>query len=805
MNFFNLPDNVMENQMQKRIAELEKTNKDLRAENIVLNREVTKRKRAEEALQESEKRYRILHENMRDAFVQVSIDGRIIEFNDLYCKMLGYSPGEMRKLTYQELTPERWHAFEESIVREHVIPRGYSDVYEKEYRRKDGIIIPVEMRTILSRDASGRPNGMWAIVRDITERKRTEEALKKAYETLEEKVKERTAELEKAYNSLRESERGFAQAQKMAHIGNWDNDLIIGKLYWSEEMYRIFGCNPQEGITYDKFLSSTHPEDRNYVYNSTKEALNGKVYATDYRIIRPDGEERIVHSEREVIFDEKNNPVRMRGTVQDITEIKKAEEKIQSLANIVESSQDAIGTISLDGVITSWNKGAEQIYGYSAKEILGKTGDILSPPHLKEETKKLVEQAKKGERIHSYETSRLRKDGTIINVSLIFSPVFDASGKLTAISFIARDITERKKAEEKLQESEARLLRVYKSNIIGVFFYNLDGSIIDANDKLLEIVGYTREDLQAGRINWDKMTPPEYSHLDEHAGTELKATGMNTPYEKEYLRKDGSRVSVIVGVAAFDQSRNEGIAFVLDITERKEAERVLANIEIARKKEIHHRIKNNLQVISSLLDLQAEKFGNRGFIMNSEVLEAVRESQDRVISMALIHEELYKSEGLDTLNFSPYIEELAENLFKTYNLGNAKVSLNLDLEENIFFDMDIAVPLGIIINELVSNSLKHAFSGRDEGKIQIKLNREEKGECKNEGCRSNSFILAVSDDGIGLPENLDIEDIDSLGLQLVTSLVDQLDGELELKRNKGTEFTIRFTVTEKDNPTSALQ
>ena len=148
-----------------------------------------------------------------------------------------------------------------------------------------------------------------------------------------------------------------------------------------------------------------------------------------------------------------------------------------------------------------------------------------------------------------------------------------------------------------------------------------------------------------------------------------------------------------------------------DITKRKEAEEALAKIEIARKKEIHHRIKNNLQVISSLLDLQAEKFGNRKNIKDSEVLEAFRESQDRVISIALIHEELHRGEGLNKLNFSQYIEELSENLSHTYSLGKENIILTMDLEDNVFFDMDVAVPLGMIINELVSNSFKHAFQG----------------------------------------------------------------------------------------------
>lgn len=236
------------------------------------------------------------------------------------------------------------------------------------------------------------------------------------------------------------------------------------------------------------------------------------------------------------------------------------------------------------------------------------------------------------------------------------------------------------------------------------------------------------------------------------------------------------------------------VVIARDITERKKEEETLAKIEIARKQEIHHRIKNNLQVISSLLELQAEKFREKKNIEDSQVMEAFKESQNRVISMALIHEELHKGERFDTLNFSLYVKELAENLFLTYRLGNKGISLDTDIEEGIFFDMDVSVPLGIIINELVSNSLKHAFSGRDKGEIRIKLHREESGECKIEEDKITTFILSISDNGVGIPEDLNIEDLDRLGLQLVVTLADQLDGELELKRDNGTEFIIRLTV-----------
>jgi PAS domain S-box-containing protein len=167
------------------------------------------RARAEEALRQSETRYRLLHENLRDAFVQVDMQGHILDFNDLYCQMLGYSREELGTLTYLDLTPEEWRSMESDIVRDQVIPRGFSDVYEKEYRRKDGTIFPVELRTILSRDLSGEPNGMWAIIRDITDRKHAEEALRESEkqlrvlnETLEQRVQEKTEEVRRLASDL---------------------------------------------------------------------------------------------------------------------------------------------------------------------------------------------------------------------------------------------------------------------------------------------------------------------------------------------------------------------------------------------------------------------------------------------------------------------------------------------------------------------------------------------------------------------------------------------------------------------------
>jgi PAS domain S-box-containing protein len=515
---------------------------------LVISHDITVIKKTEANLKSSNLYNRSLIEASPDPLVIIGNDGKVTDVNKATEQATGYSRNDLIGTYFAQYLTEPDHAISAFI---NVCTHGELRDCALEIKHKDGHITPVLCNASVYKDENGKVIGVFVAARDITKLKKAEKALKKAHDSLEEKVKERTAELEEAYSLLRVKEASLSEAQEMAHIGNWERNFANNKLHWSDETYRIFGLKPQEiEVTYNLFLNYVHPDDRDYVENTIKRAVSENSFDINFRIIRDHGEERIVHDVGKVIFDEKYNPVWIKGTMQDITE-------------------------------------------------------------------------------------------------------------------------------------------------------------------------------------------------------------------------------------------------------RKESEDTLAKIEIVRKKEIHHRIKNNLQVISSMLDLQADTFRDKEEIKDSEIIEAFRESQSRVISMALIHEELYKGGGCDTLNFLPYIHKLTNNLFLTYRLGNSDVSLNTDLDENLFFDMDTAIPLGIIVNEIVSNSLKHAFKGRDKGEIRIKLSREE-----NEDCKSTCFVLNISDDGIGIPEDLEIEDLDSLGMQLITILVDQLDGELELKRNNGTEFTIRFTVTEKNNQAS---
>ncbi|WP_135612343.1 histidine kinase dimerization/phosphoacceptor domain -containing protein [Methanococcoides sp. AM1] len=213
---------------------------------------------------------------------------------------------------------------------------------------------------------------------------------------------------------------------------------------------------------------------------------------------------------------------------------------------------------------------------------------------------------------------------------------------------------------------------------------------------------------------------------------------------------------------------------ILDITERIEAEDSLKAMEEVRTKEIHHRIKNNLQVVSGMLYLESLKFKFQ------EVVDSFRDSENRVRSIALIHEKLYQSKDLVSLDFADYIKNLTDHLFHSYNVDQENVKLILNVED-VFLGMDTSVPLGIIINELTSNALQHAFGNGEKGEIEIDFQKDD-----------DVFTLTISNTGEPFPESIDFKNTESLGLQLVTNLTTQIDGEIELDKSNGTKFKITF-------------
>ena len=284
-------------------------------------------------------------------------------------------------------------------------------------------------------------------------RRQVEQELRQARDELEAKVMERTANLQR-------SESYLAETQKLTHTGSWAWDARSQKvLYCSEEMFRIYGLDPQVDLpTRKNFRQRVHPEDRNRTDQRFVRVVNEKVDSFDeYRVLLPD------------------------GTVKH----------------------------------------------------------VISSGH----------------------------------------PVLDGNGEFIAFIGTATDVTERKRAEEALREGEAKIRRLVDSNIIGSFIWDFDGRVLEANDEFLRMVDYDREDLVSGRIRWTDLTPPDWRERDNAKIKQQKISGRLEPFEKEYTRKDGRRVPVLIGVATFEDGGNEGVAFVLDLTERKRAEEALRDSE----------------------------------------------------------------------------------------------------------------------------------------------------------------------------------------------------------------------------------
>ena len=293
--------------------------------------DVTERKQAEEALKRSEAKYRRLYEAMRDPFAISDLNGRLLDFNPAFLNLLGYERDELLGRNFRDVTPRKWHALEKRIVREQVRKRGYTSVYEKEYVRKDGSLVPVELRTMLVCDDAGRQMGLSAVVRDVSERKRIEQALRAAHDELEQRVRTRTAELEKSRAALARSEEQFRQMANSIEEAFWLIDARTWKiLYVSPAFDRIWNRPARAlGGHVAGWLASIHPEDRKRVENAFEQGMKTGIPGTiTYRLICADGSIRWIESSGSMIRDRAGKPLRAAGVVRDVTERRKLEAEI---------------------------------------------------------------------------------------------------------------------------------------------------------------------------------------------------------------------------------------------------------------------------------------------------------------------------------------------------------------------------------------------------------------------------------------------------------------------------------------------
>jgi PAS domain S-box-containing protein len=451
---------------------------------------------------------------------------------------------------------------------------------------------------------------------------------------------------------------------------------------------------------------------------------------------------------------------------------RESEEKYHALMN---DAGDAIILADLNGNVMEVNKKTEELLGYTKEELSNMNIAQIHPEEMLERT---IASFKVCANLNDGQV--LRKDGKIVPVDITGSAIEYAGRK--AILGIFRDITERKQAEEELRAKQFQLSEAQRIAHIGSWDVNFKTGETTWSDEMYHIYGVSPDTFKFTVEAFIKLIHPD----DKKAmlrWIKASSTGKKEPdLEVRIVLPDGTvRFILGSGEVFFDEKGNpiRAIGTAQDITERKQSEELIKTSLKEKEvllREIHHRVKNNMQIISSLLNLQA------GYIEDKKYLDMLKDSQNRIMTMSLVHEKLYMSKNFTKINFKDYIHNLANSVFQSYTSRSGNILLNLNIED-IELGIDSAIPCGLIVNELVTNSIKYAFPGEKKGEIKIVLSKKD----------GNDYELTVSDNGIGFPEDIDFRKTETLGLHLVSLLAEeQLSGKINLNRSKGTEFSIRF-------------
>src|SRR6201993_2777055 len=529
---------------------------------VAMVEDITDKKRAEEA----RFRHAAIVESSDDAIISENLDGVIVSWNGSAQRIYGYTEGQAVGKPITILVP-RELVDEEHKILERVRAGERIEHYETLRVTKEGREINVSLSVSPIKDSSGRILGLCSISRDISERKRGEEA-------------RRLAEQEVA----RANER-LQLAMEAGAAGGWDYDLKTGNDVWFGAAHAQLGMTRDETLGSAKeFWDRVHKDDRERLERALQVAKEKREdFGEDVRVVWRDGTTRWLRSRGRFHYAANGEAERSIGISLDITESKRAEEALLRYAAIVESSEDAIASGTLDGIIVSWNTGAQHLYEYTEAEAIGKPISMILPPELRDEEKKILETVRAGGHISQFETVRVAKTGKRINVSLTISPIKDSSGRMVGVSGIARDITERKRAEEALRASEERLRLAQQAARIGTFEWNIRTGVNTWTPELEEVYG-----LPPGGFGGTQTAFENLVHPDDRAGViklvdAAMKSGQPTKGEWRAVWADGSvhwiagRWQVFID-ASGEPSKMIGVN--VDVTERKLAEE--ARLEVNR-------------------------------------------------------------------------------------------------------------------------------------------------------------------------------------------------------------------------------
>ena len=510
----------------------------------------------------------------------------------------------------------------------------------------------------------------------------------------------------------------------------------------------------------------------------------GSEGTSEISFVRPDGRPVVLQQTIFPIRTEVGNRVGV--ILQDITgrkenerAVKRSEEKF---SRVFHTTPDSITITKLaHGTYMDVNDGFTEMTGYSAEDVIGKKSSDIGIWYDPMDRVKLLNVLKSTGEVAGFDVRFRTKKNSVVH-ALLSARVLILDGE-ECLLLIARNVTERRRAEEALRESEERFRSVFEHAAVGICYASLDGRLLRVNDALCRITGYDNSELTKMSFSTLLTDSESVAELDDIASVLVEGVPSYT-LTQQFNHKSGRTIWVNMTMSLIRDATGRAQSFigiVENISERKKAEEEIEKSLREKElllKEIHHRVKNNLQIISSLLNLQSET------IRDSADRSLFRDSQDRIRSMALIHEKLYQTDDFSHVDFQQYLKSLLSSLFRSYHVPSVSCVEQID---DIRLNIDAAIPCGLIVNELVTNALKHAFPDGKRGEVRVSFSRSDGGK----------LVLEVSDNGVGMRAANPEETKEQLGLELVSILTNQIGGQLSIQHGRGTTFQITFSPDER--------
>ena len=755
---------------------------------VLMVYDITERKRTEMDLLQTKERFRMLVETSPMGLL-LMVEGKVRYSNPGVLDLMGV---RMEDEVYDELFVELFHEDDQAVLQEDIamVERGERPPY-REVRMKGSGGDDVEVGIRMTLSFHDRSPAVQVTLTDL----RTRVAL------IREQMRATLAE--EANNLLKEEiERHKATQRRLAETERLNRsiiessiDMIVafdpdGMLTQYNQAFAVeFGLDFGEdakSFTYGDFVATdTEAErvrqaliqDSNFSGETIGRRLNGDTFPMYLTVA--------------MLKDESDHNFGAMAVGRDITEAKIAQEELEAserrYRSILENANDAIFTLDDKGFFTYTNPSFNEMLGYSETELAKRT--------IHDVAKGLPKRGRAW--ISALEESReerqfIAANGEVLTMLGGATVRYNDKGKPIGMRGIYLDITDMRLHERQAKTQSAKLESIFDSTENMIMF------TMDSADR---VNTYNKNFKQIFEFDFGLRFDSDNSFIED-----ISKIVDEEPYQGQlrlFLRAMEGRpqafelplktlhgesrwYQVFLNPVSLGDEQREISCIAYDITERKEIDRAIRSALKEKEvllQEVHHRVKNNLQVISSMLNLQ------KSFVKDPETLNLLEESTNRIATMSFIHESLYRNTDFANISFAEYLQRLSANLIQSYSRSDCAVVLQTVFDE-VYLSLEQAIPCGLITNELVSNSLKYAFPERSQGTITLRIQNMEEGKVE----------LEVSDDGVGLPPGMDFAKNDSLGVYLVQALTEQIDGELVVtstdQGRKGCSFLVRFTPSE---------